>query len=101
MGIFDFLFNDRVAEEVKFYMKVGETVRNQSAIIFGYITQGRPVAKEGDTLIITMPSNVLKMLSEDKRSESVITKAISMHTSNPDVKFKFIEQEQYNKDNDF
>lgn len=88
---------DASDKKVQFYNKILSVTEKLSPRVYSYLSQGRPVGKEGSTLIIGLPKGTLALLTEDKRSMGIVTDSIKQVTPNPNVKFSFVALEDYSQ----
>ncbi|MBI4978810.1 MAG: DNA polymerase III subunit gamma/tau [Spirochaetes bacterium] len=81
-----------------FFKKVLASVNRISPAVFSYISQGNPIGKEGATLIVALPSNIINLTEEDKRTKDVIREAIAENTTRKDITIKFVPAENAHTD---
>lgn len=80
---------EKAEKRKTFYAKVLYQISKESQTFYSLLSLGYPVGSNGGTLIVNLPNETYKIISEDKRTSDVVSNAIRQVSNNSSVNIKF------------
>ena len=83
-------------KKILFYRKILSFIEVQSPAVYSLLSQGKAMSSAGAVLIVELPDSIYEAVTEDKRINELVQKAISNATSNKNVHINFRKSEEPN-----
>ena len=80
---------EKAEKRKTFYSKVLYEISKDSHTLYSLLSLGYPVSSNGGTLMVNLPNEAYKMVTEDKRVKTVVSEAIKKVSNNSSVNIVF------------